>query len=415
MYASEPLNVSPYSMNAAVRKNADIIYGSEYNGLTHFQATRRKVVVSGLLATLGITAVVADFLYGGSIRNALYPQNTTRGQEMTSLTDLLTSTSNQVLTTSSKTYTYKGRLFFDKGTSTFGTAGNGKQDDTDSEPGEQNAKILFLDVNSNPVATATTDSSGDFSTDLPKGKFTAYPVISDESKNYGYMCQSLDEFRKVSDGYPITVGDNNPKLSVGLMQGWLSYPPKGIDKLHGYCYDRDPSNKYLAWNGDTEGSENNNPGTHFSANLGDTVYAFAPGIVTGVYPDMPENWITISTQSKPWFDLSFAHNSEVLLEKGQKVSRYQAFAKAGNRGCRGCDSGVAVVHFQAVHLGNPLDGNNDTYLFFDPYRPVFPITKDNSGMWGVRRGEPTPHWVNLPPEQNPNWNNHWIVENQTHF
>ncbi len=77
--ASEPLT-TPYSMNSAIKKNVEMIYSGENNGLTHFQATRRKFVIGGLIATVGVAGLLADFLYGGPIRNALYPQNTTRGR-----------------------------------------------------------------------------------------------------------------------------------------------------------------------------------------------------------------------------------------------------------------------------------------------------------------------------------------------
>jgi hypothetical protein len=414
---AEYLGGSPYSVNT-IQKNMKMIYEGEYDGLTYYQATRRKVVLGGLLAALGAGTLVADFLYGGPIRNALYPQNTTRGQEMESLIESLTSSSSEVTSTQSQTYTYQGRLFFDRGTSTFGTAGNGIQDDTEDEPGEQNAKVLFLDENSNPVGTVSTDSSGDFSIDLPAGNYTMYPVISNPNRTYGYMCQSVDEFRAISEGYPITVGENNPKASIGLMQGWLAHPPRDIDLNRGGYYDRDPRRGFtLAWNGATDESEDQNPGTHFQAEWGDYVPAFAPGRVTLVLPNLPENWVFIGRildDGTTHYEMAYAHNDEVLVEVGQKVSRYQPVAKAGVKGCGGC-GGQPIIHFQFSKVNDNVD-NDHSVLFLDPYQPVFPYNMTGSGgAWANNFNGTDYHWQSLSLDQNPNWENRWIVYNQTHY
>src|SRR5208337_2975557 len=408
----ESMSLSPSATNTAIQKNVGMIYSSELNGQ---RATRRKFVIGGLIATVGVAGLLADFLYGGPIRNALYPQNTTRGQEMTGLTELLTKSSSEVTSTSSNTFAYTGRLFFDRGTSTFGTAGDGIQSDSDLEQGEQNAKVIFLDANSKPAGTATTDSSGDFSIDLPKGNYTIYPMISNPSRTYGYMCQSLDEFRAVSDGYEITVGENNPKASIGLMEGWLSHPLRDVD-TRGYYYDRNPSpDDYLAWNGDTCCSEDsNNPGSHFQAQWGDDVAAPAPGYVAGILSNLPENWVFMvvqPTQNSPRYNIAFAHNSKVLAKVGQQVSRYQPIAKVGTNGCRGCN-GVPVLHLQITEV-NKQDGS---VLFLDPYEPVFPYNKDNSGgAWSNNKDGTDFHWQPLAQNQNPNWKNYWIVRNQVHY
>ncbi len=194
---------------------------------------------------------------------------------MTSLTQEITESSNATYSTSPQTYTQEGRLFFDRGTSQYGTAGNGIQDDTDSEPPVQNAQVIITDaiVVTKVVATATTDSSGDFKVDLPKGNYSVYPVTDE----FPYMCQSVNEVRRIMHGYYIAVGENNPKMSIGLLQGFLSYPKKGIDLDHGGYYDRDPrKGSTLAWNGATDESVDNDSGTHFLAEEGDIIPSLRP-------------------------------------------------------------------------------------------------------------------------------------------
>jgi hypothetical protein len=400
-----PLNVSPYSAYTAIRKNASIIYHAENNGLTHFQATRRKVVLGGLLATLGAGALVADFLYGGTIRNGLYPQNTTRGQEMTSLTELLTESSSEVVSTQPQTYTYQGRLFFDKGTTTYGTAADGIQSDSDMELGEQNAKILLLDVNSKPYTTMT-DSSGDFSIDLPAGNYTLYPVINNPNTNYMYMCQSVNEFRSLVDGYNIIVGENNKKLFIGLMQGFLSFPEKGVDLFHGGYYNRDSRPGHtLAWNDRINEAANADSGTHFLADYGDTIYSFAPGVVKPVTNQDEDNWMCVSTVN-PSYDLWLARSSEILVYPGQRVARYQPIAKAGNSG----HTYPNVV----VHLQLSLQVSNN-YCILDPYLPIYPFDTVPYGCWLPSGNGLTANWLDLPQSENFNWQNYWIVEDQIQF
>jgi len=376
------------------------------------------------VAVVGASALGLDFLYGRSIRNWLYPQVLSHSQETTSLTELLTKSSSEVASTSSRTFTYAGRLFFDRGTTTFGTAGDGIQSDPEVEQGEQNAQVLFLDENSKPAGTTTTDSSGDFSLDLPKGNYTIYPVINNPNRTYGYMCQSLDEFRPIAEGYDIVVGENNPKAYFGLMQGWLSYPKWNVRGDYGGYYDRDPRKWYILWwNGEgghvdsvvSDKGEDNNAGTHFEAQFDEVIPAFAPGIVEAVRPDLPENWVIISHQipGGEYYETGYAHNNEVLVQEGQKISRYQPIAKAGRKGV-GIDINDAVVHFSMIDVWNDNTGKK-WVRELDPYKPIFPINEQNSGVWAEPFHGSGQSWLPLTPDQNPNWKNRWIIENQTHF
>ncbi len=237
-----------------------------------------------------------------------------------------------------------------------------------------------------------------------------YPVTDE----FLYMCQSVDEFRLVSDGYPINVGDSNPKMYEGMLQGFLSYPKKGIDFANGGYYDRDPRIGHtLTWNGvigegtgNTGESWDNDSGTHFLAEEGEVIPSFVPGIVTGVYPNQPDNWVLISTDTSQSFDIGLAHSSEVLVSVGQRISGYQPVAKAGHKGYPNT----------MVHLA--LARNNYGYEILDPYKPVYAIDPKTYGCW-----TPPPNvsfakhdvWLSLPTSQNYNWDNYWIVEDQTHF
>jgi hypothetical protein len=379
--------------HAPERRDINTICDSRI-GLTHFQATRRKVVIGGLLAALGGAGLALDFLYGGSIRSS-YSQNSTRSQ--TSLTELLTSSTSEVYSTSSQLYSLSGRLFFDCGTSQFGTAGNGIQDDTEIEPGQQGIKVVFANQNTNLVESAITDSSGDFKLDLPAGPYT---VIVPKTDQFSYMCRSVNEVTQLPGVYIIQVGENNPKMSIGLMHGFLSFPEKGIDLDGGY-YDRDPGGK-LAWNGTDECTENDS-GTHFLAEEGDIIPSFMPGIVQGVLSDTPDNWVVIGGEISPFW-IGYAHNSEILVMTGDKISRYQAVAKAGHRGY----TDHTLVHLQL---------NSGSYVL-DPYKPIYPFDTVPYGCWGPGEGcNDCLHgtWVSLSADDPINWQNYWIVEDQTQY
>jgi hypothetical protein len=390
-----PLGSSPYSTNTAIQRNINLIHASE--NLSTSAKSKRRFIWAGLLATLGAGVLAVDFLYGGPIRNILYPRNSTRGQQMTSLTELLTETSSVLSSTSSQLYSFSGRLFFDCGTSQFGTAGNGIQDDTESEPGQQGIKVIFTNLGTRAVETVSTDSSGDFKIDLPAGSYFMEVPNTDK---FSYMCRSVNEFVKLPGGYQIEVGENNPKMSIGLMQGFLSFPEKGIDPLAGY-YDRDPGGT-LAWNG-TDECKKNDAGTHFLAEEGDIIPSFMPGIVRGVYSNTPDNWVCIQAENSP-FRIGFAHNSEVLVYLGAKVSRYDPVAKAGHRG---------YATHTLVHLQLALENE-----ILDPYKPVYPFDLVPYGYWTANCGSTdclNASWVPLSPSDTINWQNYWIVEDQTQY
>ena len=394
--------------------------GTKYpnRGYTQSQKLNRRRFLKyagASAAVVGASALGLDYL--------LSPQRTSTSLTASPSTSYSTS-SLYATATSSQTFAYNGRLFFDRGTSTFGTAGNGIQDDPDSEPGEQNAKVLFLDANSIPVDTATTDSSGDFSIDLPMGNYTIYPVINNPDRTYEYMCQSVDEFRPISEGYDIVVGENNPKAYFGLLQGWLSFPKWSVRGDYGGYYDRDPRKWYILWwNGQgghvdsivSDRGEDNTSGTHFEAQFDEVISAFAPGIVESVRPDLPENWVVISHQipGGEYYETQYAHNNEVLVQEGQKISRYQPIAKAGRRGV-GIDINDAVVHLALIDVWNDNTGKK-WVRGLDPYKAVFPITPLYDGCWAGPFHGSGQNWLPLTPDQNPNWKNRWIVENQTHF
>ena len=65
-----PLNLSPYSINNAIRRNINLIQASE--NLPASGKARRKFILAGLVAALGAGALAADFLYGGHGANGFY-------------------------------------------------------------------------------------------------------------------------------------------------------------------------------------------------------------------------------------------------------------------------------------------------------------------------------------------------------
>ena len=347
-------------------------------------------------ASLGIAALgylSYDFL------NIRPPINS---EYSTSPTELLASSTSEVFSTSSQLYSISGRLFFDKGTSTFGTAGDGIQSDTDSEPGQQGIQVQFANQETNAVASATTDSSGDFKLDLPAGKYT---LIVPSTDKFTYMCRSVNEFVSLPGIYQIQVGDNNPELSIGLLQGFLSFPQKGIDLDYGGFYNRDPRPGHtLAWNGQTDEASNADSGTHFLAEYGELIPSYMPGTVTDVYPGTPDNWLIISSDFSPFW-IGYAHNSEILVSKGDKVARYQPVAKAGNRGYTYPN---VVVHLQ-LSTGNAI---------LDPYKPIYPFDTVPYGAWTANCGSTDclhASWIGLDASDPINWQNYWIVEDQTHY
>jgi hypothetical protein len=367
---------------------------------SNFNPHRRKFLKYAA-ATLGAAAL--GYL-GYDLVNSSLAYTPSTNRTMTSLTGLPTSSTSEVYSTSSRLYTQKGRLFFDKGTSTFGTAGDGIQSDPEMEPGEPNAQVLFTDLQQNSVGAVNTDSAGDFSIDLPAGEYQLTPVVNNPKRAYSYMCQSVDDCTPLPGSYNITVGESNPKLSIGLLQGFLSFPQKGVNVDNGGFYNRDPRpGNTLAWNGQTDEASNADSGTHFLAEYGDPIPSYMPGTVTGVYPDTPDNWLVISSDFSPFW-IGYAHNSEILVSKGDKVARYQPVAKAGNRG---------YVDRTLVHL--QLSSGNDV---IDPYKPIYPFNTVPYGAWTANCSSNDclhASWIALDASNPINWKNYWIVEDQTHY
>jgi hypothetical protein len=254
-----------------------------------------------------------------------------------------------------------------------------------------------------PMAVTTTDSSGDFKIDLPLG---TYSMAIPSTNQFTYVCRRVNEVTNLPAAYSLQVGEYNRKMSIGLMQGFLSFPEKGIDWDGGY-YDRDPRKGYLlAWNGSDECTDNDS-GTHFLAEEGDTVPSFAPGTVTSLQPE-PDNWVVITTDAG--LRIGFAHNSEVLVKVGDRVSRYQPIAKAGRRG---------HTNHTLIHLG--LDTGGDIGdLILDPYKPKYQQDPATYGGWTITMEDiPAPYpsstWRFLPISNDINWQNYWIVEDQTQY
>jgi hypothetical protein len=157
-------------------------------------------------AIVGASALGLDFLVG--------PQSNPKTGLTISSTSPTSQASSTKLPSTTKTQlaSLHGRLFFDYN-------GNGKQDG--DEPAVSGARVQLKNTLGNVVAEASTDSSGNFKIEyVPPGAYTLFPLAD---PRFRYMCRSADEFRSVSDGYPIVLNEPS-SIDVGLMEGFMTSP-----------------------------------------------------------------------------------------------------------------------------------------------------------------------------------------------
>jgi len=203
-------------------------------------------------------------------------QSSSTSQESTSMISKLTESSSTQL------YSLQGRLFFDYN-------GNGKQE-TD-EPAVQNAAVRAEDANGR-ISEALTDSSGDYTIEVPAGSYTIYIQPDNTNPNrpkFGYMCRSPSEFRSIQDSYGIIISGSGT-FDVGLMEGFLTSPFSENDS---YKYISDYVNldqfpNLRDWTGGAK-TYDNHKGTDFIANTGTKIVAAAPGQVFAAWDGWPNN------------------------------------------------------------------------------------------------------------------------------
>ena len=97
-------------------------------------------------------------------------------------------------------------------------------------------------------------------------------------------------------------------------------------------------------------SEPRNKGVDIAGNLGDPIYAAAPGKVIYVGQGIPGLGKFIVVRHENGFNTVYAHNRENLVKMDQTVSRGQKIAEIGNS-----DSDSPKLHFQIRKQGTPLD------------------------------------------------------------
>jgi murein DD-endopeptidase MepM/ murein hydrolase activator NlpD len=298
----------------------------------------------------------------------------------------------------------QGRLFFDYN-------GNGVQDG--EEPPVAGALVQLKEEPGNVIAETLTDSSGDYKLeDVRTGAYRLHVGVEQFSdKRLTHMCTSPNGFRAVSDDYVLLIRESTV-VDVGLMEGFLTLPlAPNTTYTVGRYYDRDPAVGHVKWwngkaynwtNAQGKGADDNHAGTDFDARQEAQVVAPAPGTIlsAGVGPN-PES-LTIDIQHDLGFKTSYNHLSKTLVSAGQRVSRGETIGLVGSTG-----TFYPHLHFE---LYQPW---SEGPAIFDPYRPTFTVTEEQSGCWALKGREK--YWLHLSLDKNPNLMNYWTKENDPQY
>lgn len=291
----------------------------------------------------------------------------------------LTSLSESVQSSSSQLYSLEGRLFFDYN-------GNGKQDG--DEPSVQNADITITgwDLSDTPyvAGTTTTDSSGDYSIDLPAAnyKFLIKPdTTNPKNPIFRYMCQSDSYVTDIGEGYPLSViGPGN--FNVGLMEGFLTLPfPKSIPlyvnpEEGDYFFHGPAEPNAIWWNGQTEPGPRfhtpayANPATDFYMPEGTEVKAALPGRVSTIYMKSGDPSFITLDHFDGW-ETTYVHPSRFTVPVGAFVERGDTIALSSNIG-----TGSSDDYHTAFQLWKTMSDGRNYYI--DPFSPVNGVPK---GAW----------------------------------
>lgn len=231
------------------------------------------------------------------------------------------------------------------------------------------------------------------------------------------MCASAAEFRRVEEGYRISV-INETRKDIGLMEGFLTLPfahnvTCKIDRMYDHALGHD----ILWWNGfhtcapDDElcyavpPGTNEHPGIDYRIAEGTPILAAGPGVIQNV--DTIDNSLLIRhtveaynlpTDRRPIFT-NYAHLSKIIVQKGQFVKRGDTIGFSGS------------THTPYPHLHFDLRSapiNLQHWAFIDPYEPIVEVP---SGFW--LSGDQLPQWTTeYHPANNLNW---WTVFNDPQF
>lgn len=279
----------------------------------------------------------------------------------------ITATTTATATTASSTQTT--RMFRLFGTIFFDYNGNGKQEQ--NEPAVPNARI-----NLNGSNLTSTNSTGHY--EIRQVAEGIHQLKIFPQANFRYMCESEYEFRPVKESYEIFLIRDTRK-DIGLMEGFLTLPfgkgtkfsrssPFGmtgmfdVDRRPGFVRSYDPLHVRPSYEsgGIPPWVVDQHDGIDYCFPLGTDIVAAAPGIVKEIGYDEngAGNYIVIYHQSEEKQTL-YAHLSEILVERGQEVTRNQLIARSGNSGV----SGEPHLHFRYATWTTPPNP-------IDPYRDL---------------------------------------------
>ena len=350
-------------------------------------------------AVVGASALGLNYISTQSPSTPSPIASTTVTRELASIS-ASSSTSTQVVQLAS----LQGRLFFDL---------NGNSIQESEEQGVPNVKVQLRDQKTGGmISSSITDSSGDYKMqDFPAGTYLF--EVTEADPKFGYMCNGVDDFRRVDEGYPnLTVTENGTpfrsdgKWNIGLMEGFMTLPVMSKTKYSiGRFYDWEPDPKRsLWWNGRIGDDPYNHVGIDFDTREGENVVAPAPGflypIERGPYGQLPLGLY----HPDAGLATVYNHLSKVVDKTAVKgfVTRGEKIAETGS-------TGASYPH---LHFGTAMKiGDHDA--FFDPYRPLFALNEKNNGYWARQQGND--FWQTVPAGVNPNLENLWTKDNDPQY
>ncbi|MCJ7505569.1 peptidoglycan DD-metalloendopeptidase family protein [Candidatus Bathyarchaeota archaeon] len=251
-----------------------------------------------------------------------------------------------------------GKVFFDYN-------GNGRPDP--KEPDVPNV-VVALDGRN----VTATNSTGWYVIDsVPQGSYRIRPYAP---KNFRYMCESAAEFRRVEEGYRISV-INETRKDIGLMEGFLTLPFQISSPIDiSDHFDHDPGIDGMWWNGRRlvgsrgHSPPHTHPGIDFVMPKGTVLVAAVSGKVTGINTS-PNSvyWIAVSIQDG--YGMTYLHIEKPLVTVGTYVERGQPIALSGDTG----SPGSPHLEFQLWRFMS--DGK---HYCIDPYSPIPEVPK---GAW----------------------------------
>ena len=173
-------------------------------------------------------------------------------------------------------------------------------------------------------------------------------------------------FQPISDGYEFMADLSKPKLSLGLVHGFLTLPfPKGtMQKYEPSFVDIDlNSGSWITWQGNKQ-TYDGHSGTDFIIREGTKILAAAPGRVTAIGDDPNGGmWITIDHLVQG-YSTFYSHLKEIAVGVGTSVARGQYIGLSGfSIWCRKPTGAYFKCHADHLHFETDRGGR-----YVDPYR-----------------------------------------------